>query len=64
MGIVKNVVCGKLFFLGIVKKILLVFMINDLFYYLGYEWWVVGDDLVLVVLSIVIVIVVINGVFD
>jgi len=63
-GIAKNLARGKPLPPGIAKKTLPASMINDLPYYPGYEWRVVGDDLVLVALSTAIVISVINGVFD
>ncbi|MBD0917929.1 RcnB family protein [Klebsiella michiganensis] len=39
-------------------------MLNELPYYPGYEWRVVGQDLVLIALSTAIVTSIINGVFD
>lgn len=63
-GIAKNLVRGKPLPPGIAKKTLPASMIHDLPYYPGYEWRVVGDDLVLVALSTAIVTAIINGVFD
>ena len=39
-------------------------MLNQPPYYPGYEWQVIGDNLVLIALSTAIVTAVINGVFD
>ncbi len=39
-------------------------MLNELPYYPGYEWKMVGDDLVLIALSTALVTAVINNVFD
>lgn len=49
---------------GIAKKSVPSSMLNQLPYYPGYEWQVVGDNLVLIALSTAIVTAVINGVFD
>lgn len=49
---------------GIAKKNVPASMLNQLPYYPGYEWQVVGDNLVLIALSTAIVASVINGVFD
>ena len=39
-------------------------MLNQLPYYPGYEWRVVGNDLVLIALSTAVVTAIINSVFD
>ncbi|ERK18097.1 putative inner membrane protein [Pantoea sp. AS-PWVM4] len=39
-------------------------MLSELPYYPGYEWRIVGDDLVLIALSTAVVTAIINGVFD
>lgn len=49
---------------GIAKKAVPASMLNELPYYPGYEWRVVGQDLVLIALSTAIVTSIINGVFD
>lgn len=49
---------------GIAKKTVPGSMLDRLPYYPGYEWQVVGDNLVLIALSTAIVTTIINGVFD
>lgn len=49
---------------GIAKKTVPASMLNQLPYYPGYEWRVVGDDLVLIALSTAVVTAIINSVFD
>lgn len=63
-GIAKNLARGKPLPPGIAKKSVPPSMLNQLPYYPGYEWQVVGDNLVLIALSTAIVTAVINGVFD
>ncbi|HBV3228640.1 TPA: hypothetical protein MDU74_004686 [Citrobacter freundii] len=63
-GIAKNLARGKPLPPGIAKKSVPSSMLNQLPCYPGYEWQVVGDNLVLIALSTAIVTAVINGVFD
>ncbi|RPH30219.1 hypothetical protein EHN07_03670 [Buttiauxella warmboldiae] len=63
-GIAKNLARGKPLPPGIAKKTVPASMLNQLPYYPGYEWKIVGDDLVLIALSTAIVTSIINGVFD
>ncbi|MFS6932823.1 anti-virulence regulator CigR family protein [Klebsiella oxytoca] len=63
-GIAKNLARGKPLPPGIAKKAVPASMLNELPYYPGYEWRVVGQDLVLIALSTAIVTSIINGVFD
>ncbi|EMF0718703.1 anti-virulence regulator CigR family protein [Citrobacter sp. Marseille-Q6884] len=63
-GIAKNLARGKPLPPGIAKKSVPASMLNQLPYYPGYEWQVVGDNLVLIALSTAIVTTIINGVFD
>ena len=49
---------------GIAKKAVPASMLGELPYYPGYEWRIVGDDLVLIALSTAVVTAIINGVFD
>ncbi|MTD39660.1 hypothetical protein GIX45_13770 [Erwinia sp. CPCC 100877] len=63
-GIAKNLARGKPLPPGIAKKSVPRTMLNDLPYYPGYEWQIVGDNLVLIALSTALVTAVINGVFD
>ncbi|MBG0659356.1 anti-virulence regulator CigR family protein [Enterobacter roggenkampii] len=62
-GIAKNLARGKPLPPGIAKKAVPASMLDQLPSYPGYEWRVVGDDLVLIALSTAIVTSVINGVF-
>ncbi|HIE5388335.1 TPA: anti-virulence regulator CigR family protein [Enterobacter cancerogenus] len=62
-GIAKNLARGKPLPPGIAKKTVPASMLGQLPSYPGYEWRVVGDDLVLIALSTAIVTAVINGVF-
>jgi len=62
-GIEKNLARGKPLPPGIAKKTVPASMLDQLPSYPGYEWRVVGDDLVLVALSTAIVTSIINGVF-
>ena len=62
-GIAKNLARGKPLPPGIAKKTVPASMLGQLPSYPGYEWRVVGDDLVLIALSTAIVTSVINGVF-
>ncbi|MEI9742455.1 anti-virulence regulator CigR family protein, partial [Enterobacter ludwigii] len=48
---------------GIAKKTVPASMLGQLPSYPGYEWRVVGDDLVLIALSTAVVTTIINGVF-
>ncbi|WP_086869567.1 anti-virulence regulator CigR family protein [Kosakonia pseudosacchari] len=63
-GIAKNLARGKPLPPGIAKKAVPASMLGQLPYYPGYEWRIVGSDLVLVALSTAIVTAIINGVFD
>lgn len=63
-GIAKNLARGKPLPPGIAKKAVPASMLGELPYYPGYEWKIVGDDLVLVALSTAVVTAIINGVFD
>lgn len=63
-GIAKNLARGKPLPPGIAKKTVPASMLNELPYYPGYEWKMVGDDLVLIALSTALVTAVINNVFD
>ena len=63
-GIAKNLARGKPLPPGIAKKTVPGSMLNQLPYYPGYEWQIVGDNLVLIALSTAIVTAIINGVFD
>lgn len=63
-GIAKNLARGKPLPPGIAKKAVPASMLNELPYYPGYEWRVVGQDLVLIALSTAIVTSIINGVFN
>ena len=63
-GIAKNLARGKPLPPGIAKKTVPANMLRDLPSYPGYEWRIVGDDLVLIALSTAIVTSIINGVFD
>lgn len=62
-GIAKNLARGKPLPPGIAKKTVPAAMLGQLPSYPGYEWRVVGDDLVLIALSTAIVTTIINGVF-
>lgn len=63
-GIAKNLARGKPLPPGIAKKAVPASMLGQLPSYPGYEWRVVGKDLVLIALSTAIVTTIINGVFD
>lgn len=63
-GIAKNLARGKPLPPGIAKKSVPASMLNELPYYPGYEWKMVGDNLVLIALSNALVTAVINNVFD
>lgn len=63
-GIAKNLARGKPLPPGIAKKSVPASMLGQLPSYPGYEWRVVGKDLVLIALSTAIVTTIINGVFD
>lgn len=63
-GIAKNLARGKPLPPGIAKKTVPASMLGELPYYPGYEWKIVGDDLVLIALSTTVVTAIINGVFD
>ncbi|SCB94751.1 hypothetical protein GA0061071_103104 [Kosakonia oryzendophytica] len=63
-GIAKNLARGKPLPPGIAKKTVPASMLGQLPYYPGYEWRIVGDDLVLVALSTAVVTAIINGVFN
>ncbi|QFQ08538.1 anti-virulence regulator CigR family protein [Enterobacter sichuanensis] len=62
-GIAKNLARGKPLPPGIAKKTVPASMLDQLPSYPGYEWRVVGDDLVLIALSTAVVTTIINGVF-
>lgn len=62
-GIAKNYARGKPLPPGIAKKMVPSSMLGQLPSYPGYEWRIVGEDLVLIALSTAIVTSVINGVF-
>ena len=62
-GIAKNYARGKSLPPGIAKKMVPSSMLGQLPSYPGYEWRIVGEDLVLIALSTAIVTSVINGVF-
>lgn len=62
-GIAKNLARGKPLPTGIAKKTVPASMLDQLPSYPGYEWRVVGDDLVLIALSTAVVTTIINGVF-
>jgi hypothetical protein len=62
-GIAKNLARGKPLPPGIAKKTVPASMIGQLPYYPGYEWRVVGNDLVLIALSTAVVTAILNGVF-
>lgn len=63
-GIAKNLARGKPLPPGIAKKTVPASMLGQLPSYPGYEWRVVGRDLVLIALSTAIVTTIINGVFN
>lgn len=63
-GIAKNLARGKPLPPGIAKKVVPASLLGQLPSYPGYEWRIVGNDLVLIALSTAIVASVINGVFD
>lgn len=63
-GIAKNQARGKPLPPGIAKKAVPASLLGQLPAYPGYEWRIVGNDLVLITLSTAIVASVINGVFD
>lgn len=63
-GIAKNLARGKPLPPGIAKRAVPQSMLGRLPYYPGYEWRIVGDDLVLIALSTAVVTAIINGVFD
>lgn len=63
-GIAKNLARGKPLPPGIAKKAVPVSLLGQLPSYPGYEWRIVGNDLVLIALSTSIIASVINGVFD
>ncbi|MDA5499797.1 anti-virulence regulator CigR family protein [Yersinia aleksiciae] len=63
-GIAKNLARGKPLPPGIAKKAVPASLLGQLPSYPGYEWRIVGNDLVLIALSTAIVASVINGVFD
>ncbi|MCD1127652.1 RcnB family protein [Jinshanibacter sp. LJY008] len=63
-GIAKNLARGKPLPPGIAKKRVPVTMLNGLPHYPGYEWYTVGDDLVLVAVTTLIVNTILQGVFN
>ncbi|MBK5074745.1 hypothetical protein I2492_17190 [Budviciaceae bacterium CWB-B4] len=63
-GIAKNLARGKPLPPGIAKKMVPVTMLNGLPRYSGYEWYAVGDDLVLVAATTLIVNTILQGVFN
>ncbi|MEG0280300.1 MAG: anti-virulence regulator CigR family protein [Morganella sp. (in: enterobacteria)] len=62
-GIAKNLARGKPLPPGIAKKMVPTPMLSGLPHYVGYEWRIVGNDLVLIALSTAIVTSIINNVF-
>lgn len=63
-GIAKNLARGKPLPPGIAKKAVPANMLNGLPHYPGYDWYVVGDDLVLVAATTMIVNSVLHSVFN
>lgn len=63
-GITKSLVRGKPLPPGIAKKVVPVSMLNSLPHYPGYEWYIAGDDLVLVAVATAVVNTVLSGVFN
>lgn len=63
-GIAKNLARGKPLPPGIAKKAVPTSMLNSLPHYPGYEWYIAGDDLVLVAVTTAIVNTVLSGVFN
>ncbi|MDN0020039.1 anti-virulence regulator CigR family protein [Providencia stuartii] len=63
-GIAKNLARGKPLPPGIAKKVVPPSMLVQLPHYPGYEWSIVGNDLVLIALSTAVVTSIINNVFD
>lgn len=63
-GIAKNLARGKPLPPGIAKRSLPRGMLDNLPDYPGYEWKIVGDNLVLIALSTAVVTAIINNVFD
>ncbi|GKX60050.1 RcnB family protein [Leminorella grimontii] len=63
-GIAKNLARGKPLPPGIAKKAVPAGMLSSLPHYPGYEWYIAGDDLVLVAVTTAIVNTVLSGVFN
>ncbi|AUT92130.1 TPA: anti-virulence regulator CigR family protein [Proteus mirabilis] len=63
-GIAKNLTRGKPLPPGIAKKAVPSIMLSQLPHYDGYEWQIVGNDLVLIAITTSIITSVINNVFD
>lgn len=63
-GIAKNLARGKPLPPGIAKKAVPAGMLSSLPHYPGYEWYIAGDDLVLVAATTAIVNTVLSGVFN
>jgi len=63
-GIAKNLARGKPLPPGIAKRAVPDSMRHNLPSYPGYEWRIVGNDLVLIALSTAVVTAIINGVFN
>lgn len=63
-GIAKNLARGKPLPPGIAKRSVPSSMLDSLPYYPGYQWKIVGDNLVLIALSTAVVTAIINNVFD
>ncbi|GKX57398.1 membrane protein [Leminorella grimontii] len=63
-GIAKNLARGKPLPPGIAKKAVPAGMLSSLPHYPGYEWYIAGDDLVLVAVTTAIVNTILTGVFN
>ena len=63
-GIAKNLTRGKPLPPGIAKRSVPPSMLDNLPDYPGYQWKIVGDNLVLIALSTAVVTAIINNVFD
>jgi len=63
-GIAKNLARGKPLPPGIAKRSVPPSMLDNLPDYPGYQWKIVGDNLVLIALSTAVVTAIINNVFD
>ncbi|MGM3159972.1 anti-virulence regulator CigR family protein [Dickeya undicola] len=63
-GVAKNLARGKPLPPGIARRAVPPEMLRGLPSYPGYEWRIVGKDLVLIAISTAVVTTIINGVFD